>query len=369
MSLQSGAGIPKTGTGADGQAIPARNYGLDILRIVSICGVVAIHVYGLRVGAEPKSGTSWWIATTIDIGAIWVVPVFIMISGALLLGSRQVVERPLEFYWKRATRIIPALIAWNLVYLVGVRVWMRHEAMPVGRVLQMLYDSSVYTQLYFLWIVLGLYAVAPILAAFLHNGGRGRALATAGVLVGVTTVAYILPGVMGHYGFPRPISLNFMTMWIPYVGYFVAGYALRHVRVKGVALLGVGVLTIALAAFTVWHYGNRSVFPRLDILVNESYFGVFVTVISIGVFVMGLSLMDGVNVPRRLGAMIRSLSEATFGVFLVHFVFFEAIRLKVPAVSTENSLRELTVAYVVTLAASFAVALVGLRVPLLKRIF
>src|SRR6185312_8313743 len=91
-----------------------RSYGLDLLRILSISGVVAIHVFGLRVGAEPKGNTSWWVATILDIGFIWVVPVFIMISGALLLGSKQLVADPGGFYRKRAMRIIPALVAWNL---------------------------------------------------------------------------------------------------------------------------------------------------------------------------------------------------------------------------------------------------------------
>lgn len=158
-------------------------------------------------------------------------------------------------------------------------------------------------------------------------------------------------------------------MWIPYVGYFVAGYALRNIRFKGLGLLLVGFLTCALTAFTLWHYGNRKVLPLVDIFVNESYFGVVVSMMSLGVFVTVLSLMEDVNVPLRTGAILRAFSNASFGVFLVHLVIFEAIRLSVPAVSTENSLRELTVAYLVTLAASFAVALVGLRVPLLKRIF
>ena len=160
-----------------------RNHGLDLLRILSISGVVAIHVFGLRVGAEPKGDRSWWIATALDIGFIWVVPVFIMISGALLLGSSQLHADPAGFYRKRGLRIIPALIAWNLIYLVGVRIWMRDEVLSAGRILQLLYDSSVFTQLYFLWIIVGLYAVAPLLAAFLRQGGPNRASVMAGVLV------------------------------------------------------------------------------------------------------------------------------------------------------------------------------------------
>lgn len=346
-----------------------RNYGMDLLRILSISGVVAIHVFGLRVGADPKGNMSWWIATVLDIGFIWVVPVFLMISGALLLGSRQLVDEPGRFYKKRALRIGPALIAWNLIYLVGVRIWLRDEVLSTGRILQLLYDSSVFTQLYFLWIVVGLYAVAPLIATFLRQGGHSRAAVTATVLLGTSLVAYMLPGILAHFNVIRPISLNFLTLWIPYVGYFVSGYALRNVRLKSFSLVAAVLVVAAMTAFTIWHYGNKGILPLVDIFINESYFGVLVAAVSLGVFVVGLSLADGLKLPRKMAAATVALSNASFGVFLVHFVIFELIRLNVAAVSTQHSLWALAVTYVVTLAGSFAVSLIGLRVPGLRRIF
>ncbi|MFD0595628.1 acyltransferase family protein [Catellatospora coxensis] len=73
-----------------------RNHGLDALRVAAILGVVAIHVFGLMVGNDDLRGTlPWWIATAIDMGAVWCVPVFIMISGALVLApGRTPPDRP-----------------------------------------------------------------------------------------------------------------------------------------------------------------------------------------------------------------------------------------------------------------------------------
>ncbi|WP_170133060.1 acyltransferase [Arthrobacter livingstonensis] len=346
-----------------------RNYGLDILRIVSICGVVAIHVFGRRVGAEPKAGRGWWAAVAIDIGFIWVVPVFVMISGALLLGSRQVVQAPAAFYRKRAARLVPALIFWNAVYLVGVRIWMRHEHLTTGRVLQLLYDSSVFTQLYFLWLILGLYAIAPLLASFMVGKGDRRAMATAGLLLAVTVLAFVVPGILGHFGVSRPIPMNIFTYWLPYVGYFAAGYALRHVRLKGMALAGAALAMAALIVFTVWHFGHGGVLPVADMLVSTSYLGAGVAMTALGVFAVGLSLSEFISVPRRVGTLLVALSNASFGVFLVHLVIFEAIRLHVPAVLGAKSFTAIAMAYLVTLAASFAVSWLASKVPLLRRVF
>lgn len=346
-----------------------RNYGLDILRIVSICGVVAIHVFGLRVGAEPKDGRGWWAAMILDIGFIWVVPVFVMISGSLLLGSKQVSQAPAAFYRRRAARLLPALIFWNAAYLVGVRIWMRHEQLSTGRVLQLIYDGSVFTQMYFLWLILGLYAIAPILASFMVGKGARRAMGTAGFLLAVTLLAFVTPGILGHFGVSRPIPLNILTYWIPYVGYFAAGYALRTVRLKGLPLAAATAATAALMAFTVWHFGNRGVLPVADMLLSISYLGVGVALTALGVFVVGLSICEFIKVPRRTGVMLVALSDASFGVFLVHMVIFEAIRLNVPAVHSANSFSAIAGTYMVTLAASFAISWLASKVPLLRRVF
>ena len=68
---------------------PRRNYALDILRIVSIVGVVAIHSFGELAGDDDaRSQPDWLPAAIIDIAFIWVVPVFVTISGALVLAPR-----------------------------------------------------------------------------------------------------------------------------------------------------------------------------------------------------------------------------------------------------------------------------------------
>ena len=369
MSQTASTSEPRVTTSVAGQGRPARNYGLDVLRIVSICGVVAIHVFGLRVGAEPHDGRGWWAAVILDIGFIWVVPVFVMISGALLLGSRQVVEAPAAFYRKRAARLLPALVFWNAVYLVGVRIWMRHEELSTARVLQLLYDSSVFTQLYFIWLILGLYVIAPVLATFITATDNHRAVATACSLLAVSVLAFMVPGILGYFDVSRPIPMNIFSYWMPYVGYFAAGYALRNVRLKGLPLAAVSLVTAALIGFTIWHYGHRGILPWADRLLSVSYLGVGVAAAALGVFVVGLSLSVFLSVSSRAGTLLVSLSNASFGVFLVHLVIFEAIRLNVPAVLGATSFPAIAAAYLATLDGSFAFSLLASKVPLLRRVF
>jgi surface polysaccharide O-acyltransferase-like enzyme len=89
---------------------------------------------------------------------------------------------------------------------------------------------------------------------------------------------------------------------------------------------------------------------------------------ALGVFVVTLSLASNLKV-RRAGKPLTVLSNATFGVFLVHLVIFEAIRLQFPAVAAGMSIKAMVLAYAATLVASFAVSAVARRVPLLRSIF
>lgn len=367
MTEQGGLTVPQSSTKLQGSS--SRSFGLDLLRIVSICGVVAIHVFGLVVGLASPGSRTWWGAVAIDIGSIWVVPVFVMISGALLLGSPKLLTSPAQFYRARALRLIPALVVWNVVYLLGVRIWLRGEKLDLPRILQLLNDGTVFTQLYFLWLIAGLYLVAPLLASFIQNGSKRRSLVTGIVVLGITVLAYMMPGLLGLVKISRPISLNFLTQWIPYVGYFLLGYALRKVRLKGLQLVAASVLTVGIGVFVVWEYGHRAEVSVLAAVSSVSYLGLAVALLAIGVFVVVLSLCRDISLSGRTAELVKTLSEATFGVFLIHLLIFELIRLNVPAVKTGMSLSAISIAYFVTLLASFLVSAIALRIPLLRRIF
>src|SRR5262245_13238400 len=74
------------GPGAAGQR-PSYAY-LSWLRVLAIVAVVSIHTTGLTMTQEGLRGSAvWWVAAAVNVGSTWAVPVFVMISGALLLRA------------------------------------------------------------------------------------------------------------------------------------------------------------------------------------------------------------------------------------------------------------------------------------------
>ncbi|MEU4425150.1 acyltransferase family protein [Actinoplanes sp. NPDC024001] len=361
---------PATPVAAEAPVRKARQWEFDALRVVAISGVVAIHVVGLFLANRELRGTlRWWIAAVIDIGAIWAVPAFVMLSGALVLAPAAHAAGPRAFYRKRFVRILPAMIVWHLIYLFVVRIWLNEQALTVKGVAILVIDARVYTALYFLWLIAGLYLVAPVLVPFLQAGGPRRAYLTAAAILGWTLVVWIIPPVSGLLGVARPITLGAWTMWCSYVGYFVAGYALRNLVLRGRALAAVALLGAVALAEVIWHYGNRGRFPVLDALLPVSAFGAAVATSAICIFLVAAGI-GGLWTPAEpVQRVFKQLSDASFGVFLVHLLILALVQRAVPVIKAGDDLTALLIAYAGILVASFAVSMGAARVPYLRSIF
>lgn len=355
----------------DDRPRPARQWEFDALRVVAICGVVAIHVIGmfLRFPTDP-GGTRWWLAAAVHEGSNWAVPVFVMLSGALVLTPAAHAAGPWAFYRKRLARIVPALVVWHVVYLLLVRGYLHDEPLAPKGVALLFIDAKVYTALYFLWLIAGLYLVAPILAAWLHAGGRRRAFATAGGILGWTVVTYAVPTVAVLLGSTRPINPGALTQWLGYVGYFVAGWALHKLVLGRRALLATAVLAVLLLAELIWQFGHRGRFPVLDaVLPARGYQGATTAAASICILLVAVGVGARWSPPERLRQWLKRLSDASFGVFLCHLLIFALVQEVFPTTAGSTSLSDLVVAYVAVLILSFAVSIGAARVPYLRAIF
>src|SRR5689334_22387571 len=90
---------------------------LDILRIAAIFAVIWLHVCADVVMKADASVSEWWAGNVADAASRWCVPMFVMLSGALLLRDGREELSPREFYVRRAARLSPALIFWTAFYL------------------------------------------------------------------------------------------------------------------------------------------------------------------------------------------------------------------------------------------------------------
>lgn len=358
-----------TGVQAAPPAVRVVRWDLEILRIVAILGVVAIHVFPLAFMHPRLEGTATWnFAVIIQTVSVRCVPMFILVSGALVLAPRMHQAGPWEFYRRRAARMIPAVIFWHLFYLFVIRVLVRGEDLTAQKVFLNVVDARVYTALYFLWLILGLYLVAPVLASFLAQGGRARAVGTAVVGIGWASLVWSIPMMTGLIGAPRPLSPGMFTWWIFYVGTFVAGWAWRDPR-AGQRWMWALPLALALIALQIWQRLNPQDHPWLSALLPVGYISVSTTASTILIFICMVDLYGRYQMPEKWARGLRTVGQATFGLFLCHLAFIAAIREIYPDFYADPRPVAKTAMYAVVVSASLALSLAASRVPFVRRIF
>ena len=334
--------------------------------MTAVIGVVIIH--SVRPLSTNRTIEGWQAASVLDLLFVWSVPVFVMISGALVLDPAAHADGPAAFYRRRFARILPALVAWNLIYLVFVRHAVEQRPVSLTELRVMAVDGNFYGALWFLWIIVGLYLVAPILAAFLTDDHR-RALITGWALTAFTASVFIMAGVTQLWGQPRPEALTILTQWWPFVGLCVLGlayrdYLPRRPRVAVVALTG-----FALLALVIWQYiavpsGYLAKFSQIG------YFGAAVMVAAVCVFIVGNSIgtraFTGRPAAGSATGILTILAEASFGVFLCHqLILALLVRYVLAPVTLANCL----ILAVFTVVGAFTVSISARLVPGLRRIF
>lgn len=356
----------------DTQVPAPRSASIAWLRVLAISGVVLIHVSGAVVVRPDLAGTPVYAVAAVMNGATrFCVPLFVLVSGALLLRPSAMNGGMSAFYRKRLARLIPAIIVWHLVYL-AFRRFVRSQRLDFVDVVVQVLGGRVYTALYFFWLILGLYFVAPLLWNACRDFTSRQRLNLALVVLALTCVWQSTLGIFVWQGVEgSPGTQTIWTLWIPYVGYFLLGGALRELTpTLRSGLLGLG-LTIVGAGVTTWQvYGDP---PRaVDVLAPFGYWSWFVAATTVGLWLAGSWFWRAGTLASR-GAVGRTgdlLGSLTLGVFAVHLIVLYFVQGWLTPGLVEGTVRApaLLGLAAVVLVLSWTIAWVMSLIPGLRRI-
>jgi surface polysaccharide O-acyltransferase-like enzyme len=369
-----------TSRAAPSAATPAPSSGdlawIGWLRLVAITGVVFIHVGGATAtsSTDPFHDPTALLATVLDYCSRWAVPVFVMLSGALLLDPARYRD-PGEFLRKRAVRLLPAVVFWHLVYVVYVEA--TTGPIGVGDVVQRVLTGRLYTALYFFWIVIGLAVVTPLLLPWVASATRRARLIAAAAALAVPVLMHLTVPLRFDAGDPTGVEVMWVqsawTWWIPYVGYYLLGRELRDVVLTGGRLALAWLAAAVSGAVLVLQWGR--VGRSGPVMPTEAYYSVPVIVLAVCVLLIVHSLVRpggllGVLCRPRLASLGRQLGAMTLGVYGVHLLIRNGL-LHLPWIgggAAAPSIAELLARCAATLVLAYAVAMVLRKIPVLRQV-
>lgn len=289
----------------------------DAIRAYAGVMVVTIHVSAylvLSLGSIPAAW--WWIANLADAFARPAVPLFIMLSGMLLLDPAKD-ESIGGFLWKRARRVVLPLLFWTAVYLLW-RAFFRGQVITWKTGLAHLIDGRTYSGFSYMYVLLGLYLATPILRVYVRHAPRANLLYIVALWFALVPVAGLFTQLSG-----LEVAVKAVVV-MDYAGYYLLGYVVRDMRLgrraTWAAAAGVLLLTGAIASGTALLSA-----PGQPDTTLYSYLGPAVVLMSVLVFLVLKSLPYERAYARFpiAGKAVSVVASATLTIYFLNYVLLE----------------------------------------------
>lgn len=290
---------------------------LDNARITAILAVVVLHAAVSAVVDTPLGSPYWWAGNLIDAFSRWCVPVFVMISGALLLAPARPEPAKL-FYRKRAARILAPLLFWSAFYLgwIYLKGVLKGSPPTPNDLLQRLAAGEPYYHLWFLFMLVPLYLVTPLLRQLVARTSHATllALTIAGFALVVTRVIYT--HLIGRG--PGPFPLWFLN----YLPYFLLGHLIVSSPWQPAPIVARTVILVTGALTAVGC--NELALQRG--LASGLYFYDYLSVTVIPMSISVFYLMRYWRNPLLGPILTPRVATLTMGVYLIHPLFIEILQ-------------------------------------------
>lgn len=340
-----------------------RSTGYDIIRTIAIFMVVAIHSHVAPLAVN-QGTPMWYFVMLMQTLCLVAVPVFFMVSGALLLSGGKTVSVE-ELYKKRIPKQAIPFIVWSLVYVV-VRIVMGKISLSVEAFTSLLYEPAYY-QFWFMYSLLAIYLLLPLLQTLVKHCDKKK---TEYILILWAVFSIIVPLVSRYVPGFKISSHVGLVLCEGYIGYFILGYYLSKYKKdispsKGFLLWAFGAVLTGVCAFIEFVYSEKTG-SAYQGFVYQAYMVPGTAIASTGAFLFFQNKKYKLNDKSR--AFIIKLSELSIGVYYIHMLVLTVIEYA--GFKGESNLfvlgAKIVATYVISLIGAFVISLIpGVRKILL----
>jgi len=268
-----------------------RNYSIDTLRTISTILVIIIHVCAPVVTNSDTNSNLFWISNLLDSFSRVSVPIFVLISGYFLLNNK-------SFPIKRYLKILWPLIFWTSFYLLynHIPLYLKTQEIFISEIFHKLIYGVPYYHLWYVYMLLGLYGITPLLIKYFAPLSSTRKL----TLISI----FFLFGILLRYlCFIYSFELIFIFQFLEYVGYYALGGWLKTANIRNFKkYLYFYILFSLSTSILVYQFNSFYFYEYLSL-------NVILATISIFIFFSQVKLKEN---------FLSKISPLTFGVYLVH---------------------------------------------------
>ena len=285
------------------------------------------------------------------------VPLFFMLSGALLIGKDYTLS---EFFKKRFTRVLIPAVFWYIIMFLSV-------ASANGFNFDLMYiwinDAPFY---WFVCAIIGVYLVIPIFSSFAKEYGTSGA--------GYFILIWLILVVLVNYNVADTYyaKLIFNNVGL-YIGFAVLGYYLANVDIKVYSLPMVIFSTIVFIASVAFNMYNAYYFT---VVVYIQSLSIILQCSALFLILRYLSKYAKLNPSKALskfhkfiensfiGTLVYTLSICSYTIYLMHGQIVNLLLQYYPI----RTFDLVPVVFILLAVISLAVAVILSKIPVLNKL-
>lgn len=280
---------------------------ISIMRIVATCAVIFLHTCNTisnNMDNYKLTENAKFIFTTGNYIMNWAVPVFLMITGALLLRKEKTITYR-SCITKYTKRIILALFIFGIPFsmMESILDAKSVDIIIIPKAIFNVFTGNSWSHLWYLYTLVGIYLILPLLKAFVDKANKKDIEI---ILVVMFVFNFILPLINSLFdvnlAFKLPV--NSFTVFYILLGY----YLYYETKVFKKACIGILIGSCILIVVINKYFSYRS------ILLGYSSPLIVVTASMI------FCLLQGCKIKKYTDFLWR-LDRLCFGAYLVHPVF------------------------------------------------
>ncbi|QSI25470.1 acyltransferase family protein [Erysipelotrichaceae bacterium 66202529] len=332
---------------------------MSLLRIAATLAVVFLHTNNTLSNNSEQfflTKNQMVFFTTNNLLMNWAVPVFLMITGVLLLDPNRQIPYS-DCIKKYARRILLALFVFGIPFSM-LEILLNTKSITVNSFFEAtinVINGNSWSHLWYLYALIGLYFILPMLKAFVNNSDEETLLYLIGVIFIFSFVIKSIDKVSGTtIAFAIPITG--FTIFYVLAGRYITIIKSRFLDKKSI---GIGVLVFTIVIVVI---GSICYFPKSKELLG--YNSPMIAFLSIVVF----CLFMGAKSEKT--ELLWRIDRLCFGVYLIHPVFINITYkfLKLTPVTFGGFYSVATfVFWMFFVASSFAGAWIMYQIPILKK--
>lgn len=286
--------------------------GINFCRIIACFLVIILHASALNFY---KFDGDWWKSNLFDSLSRICVPLFIMITGALLINEQ---GKKYSSLIKRFKKIIIVCLFWSLFYTLADKI---HPITPAEWIKRVIKNEFKF-HLWYLYAMVGFYLSIPILSA-IYTGLSKKNLLYVVVIWGVASNIDLIysEGMINS----NLLKLYSMTYFSDLIGYLILGKLLSDLFNFMINRYMIGFLILCYLVSTAMIYLLTYIISIKGNSPNPffyTYNSIFVIISSTTIFIP-LLYIGSVLGNRDKFNVVKKISGLTLGVYCIHLFYMD----------------------------------------------